>query len=187
MQIKIKLIGIFVCCLLALNIAYALDKPQQQSDPFDVYQEKESILSFTSEKSYLLPDIDISSSPLSIMGSSCSNLYSTTGEYCSGHVRIYYQCLQTVEGSEWQQRNENCEDYSGRCIEEDGQAKCVDGYGQTSYGKKILWTGILLIVVGAAFCILVFMGIIHPFFVFLGALLVYLGVTMLIKFFVGGV
>lgn len=181
MHKKIKLIGLIVCFLICVSFAYAIPQPNQPNDPFSSIQ----TLSITGGSDNL--DLDISPSSLSIMGSSCSNLYSTTGEYCSGHVRIYYQCFETLDGGQWQQRSENCEDYSGRCVEEDGKAKCVDGYGQTPYGKKLLWIGVSLIFIGLLICVLSLIGVIHPFFIFLGALLVYLGSTMLIKFIVGGV
>ena len=152
--------------------AIAIDQPENQADPF----ESPHTLSVYGDSG--LPDLDITPSPLSIMGSECSNLYKTTSEYCSGHVRIYYQCLETMDGGEWQQRSENCEDYSGRCIEEDGQAKCVDGLGQTGYGKKMLYWGIGLLIAG------VLAGIfIHPIFY----LIVIYAIYILIKFFMGGV
>lgn len=171
MHLKNKLILMIVLILASVSVL-AITQPENPEDPFSSPQ----LLSVYGDSA--LPPLDITTSPLSIMGSECSNLYVTTGEYCSGHVRIYYQCLQTMEGAEWQQRNENCEDYSGRCIEEDGKAKCVDGYGQTGFGKKLLIWGIGLLIVGA-----VAGYFIHPI-LFLVA--VY-GVWLLIKFFLGGV
>ena len=170
-KISLTILSIILCCAVVL----AIPKPDQPADPFST-SEYETLS--VSGESQSLPALDISASPNSLMGSECTNLYASTGDYCSGHVRIYYQCLPTLYGSEWQQRNENCEDYEGRCIEEDGRAKCVDYPGSTSHGKKMLFIGIALIVIG------VLAGIFaHPIFF----LLCILGIWMIIKMYLGGV
>ena len=150
--------------------AFAISQPDAPKDPFQS-------LTLTVANDGSLPNLDISAMN-SFAGTECSNLYASSNEYCSGHVRIYYQCLPTVDGGEWQQRSENCEDYSGRCIEEDGSARCVDGYGQTGFGKKLLVWGVVLILVGIGLAIWV-----NPIFF----ALVIIGVVLLIKFFLGGV
>jgi len=51
----------------------------------------------------------------SITGEPCSNQYKITGSYCSGNLRIYYQCLPSSSGWIWQKRVENCGDYNYIC------------------------------------------------------------------------
>ena len=127
-----------------------------------------------------LPTLDISASPLSIMGSQCSNRYATTGDYCSGNIRIYYQCLQTADGMEWQQRSENCEDYPGkaRCSEADGTAKCVDFAGSNDNTRLMVILGIVFIIGG------IVLGIVgHPVMFIMAVA----GVIMIIKVLSGGI
>jgi len=159
---------------LASFFVFAIDKPLAPSDPFD----SNVLLSVYGKSS--LPALDISASPLSIAGSECSNIYASTGDYCSGNIRIYYQCLQTMSGMEWQQRSENCEDYlgKGRCTESDGKARCVDFAGSRTESKAVIIVSIALILIG-----LVLGFTFHP--IFFG--LVILGIYFLIKTISGGV
>lgn len=163
-------------CICYSGSAYAMDKPANPSDPFNSYS---TSLSFMSTEQ-ILPSLSIAPSENTLMGSACSNLYATTGDYCSGHMRIYYQCLETLDGGEWQQRTENCEDYigGGRCAVQSGQAKCVDYAGTSSHGKALLFWGIGFLIVGVIGGIFV-----HPIFY----MAVVLGLWLLLKFFVGGV
>jgi len=169
-----KKLSLILMMLICIASALALPKPSNPADPFESPQ----TLSIYGSDS--LPVLDITASENTLMGSECSNLYATSGEYCSGHVRVYFQCLPAIDGSQWEQRSENCADYpgGGRCVEEDGKAQCVDYAGTTSYGKKMLVIGIVLIVGG------VLAGIYgHPIFF----ILVIMGVWLLIKMYLGGV
>lgn len=161
---------------LPISLANEIEQPPHPDSPFEP---SDSLLSVFQPQSEL-PDLDISASSNSLMGSECSEKYATTGEYCSGHIRIYHQCLPVSDGLEWQQRSENCGDYpgGGRCVMEGGKAECVDYAGQSSYGLKLLLFGVALTLGGAALGIFV-----HPVFF----ILVPIGVWLLIKFFTGGV
>ena len=79
--------------------------------------------------------------PSSIIGDSCTNEWSTTGDYCSGLIRIYYQCVPSLNGLIWEQRSENCGSYGGRCMIKDGVAQCVDLPGETPYSHKVMLIG----------------------------------------------
>lgn len=201
---KLSMIAMLAMILiLCIGLAYAIDKPSHPDDPFE--PDGLSTLSVADSGDNTLPPLSIAPSPNSLMGSSCSNLYKTTGEYCSSHIRIYYQCLETMDGGEWQQRSENCGDYpgGGRCIEEDGQAKCVDFAGTSPYGTKMLVIGLVLIAVGVGTFFIPFRKknrgkgrgkgkskkrSMLPYFVWLlGIVLVLLGIWMLIKMILGGV
>ena len=85
----------------------------------------------------------------SIQGTSCTNLYETTGDYCSGHLRIYYQCLPTLDGGQWEQRTEDCESYGGRCSELFTEAKCVDYPTSSPRSKIIIAVSILFLIISA--------------------------------------
>lgn len=162
-----------VIALMSIAIAESIPKPSQPSDPF----EPSVLLSVYGSSS--LPALDITASN-SFAGTACTEKYASTGSYCSGHVRVYYQCLPTMDGNEWQQRSENCGDYPGGgiCAMEDGQATCKDYAGQTEYGRKMLFMGIGLVVVGALAGFFV-----HPILF----LLIPMGVWILIKLWVGGI
>ncbi len=84
-----------------------------------------------------------------IEGETCYKEYATTEGYCSGNIRIYYQCLQRLEGKQWIRQSENCGDYDGRCVIRDGKATCITGEGGGISGKTIL------IIVGVILALLV--------------------------------
>ncbi len=166
--------------MIAAPLAFALSQPTQPDDPFGDMPLTLSSLPGTSG----LPDMDIHPSSLSIAGSACSALYSTTNEYCSGHIRIYYQCLDTIEGPEYQQRTENCAEYPGGgiCVQDGSKARCESYTGTTSYGKKLLMTGIGLIAGG------ILLMILAPLLFKIGGMaLILLGLYYLLKLWLGGV
>ena len=169
---------IFLISAFCIASAMATEQPNSPPvaplDPFG----QDVLLSAFGDTS--LPALDLSAYPLSVMGTQCSNVYATTGDYCSGNIRIYYQCLQTMDGSEWQQRSENCEDYpgKGRCSEADGQARCVDFAGSTSSTRAMIIIGIVLIIGGILLGFLV-----HPVF-FIASLV---GGYMMFKTISGGI
>jgi len=144
---KILLFGIMVLVMMGMAFAQPDSPPPETDDPFETTDGAFSLIGGEEET----PSIDLTPSGSSLSGSSCSNQYATTNEYCSGEVRIYYQCLPTADGLEWQQRSENCGDYvgGGRCVEEGNKAKCVDMGGDTSYGKTVLALSMVLIIIGS--------------------------------------
>ncbi|RLJ00632.1 MAG: hypothetical protein DRP06_01690 [Candidatus Aenigmatarchaeota archaeon] len=74
-----------------------------------------------------------------VIGESCTNQYKIIGDYCSGNIRQYLQCLPSVNGLTWQQRSENCGDYGYLCYAGD----CVP-----SSTSNILMQNVLLIIGG---------------------------------------
>jgi len=82
-----------------------------------------------------------------IEGERCYEEYGTTEGYCSGNIRIYYQCLQRMEGLEWIRQSENCGDYSGRCVIKDSKAQCITGETKTSTKTIAIVIGIILLLV----------------------------------------
>ena len=170
-------ITIFLLCAIPAVADQDISQPDNPGDPF---ANSGGTLFSIFKGDSALPPLDITLSTSSIMGSECSNLYTSTGHYCSGHLRIYYQCLPTMDGGEWQQRSENCGDYpgGGRCSQGSGKAECVDYLGDTTHGKKLLWWGIGLIILG-----LVLGFFVHPLFFIIAII----GIYTLYKFFLGGV
>jgi len=70
----------------------------------------------------------------SIEGEPCSNQYKISGSYCSGNIRMYYQCLPSSTGLTWQKRSENCGDYNYICYAGD----CVPSSTSNIFKQKIL-------------------------------------------------
>jgi len=81
-----------------------------------------------------------------IEGTICYKEYGTTEGYCSGDIRIYYQCLQRMEGLQWIRQSENCADYDGRCVIREGKATCLTGEsGGFSGTTIIIIVGIIIV------------------------------------------
>ena len=125
-----------------------------------------------------------------ILGQPCTNLYATTGEYCSGHIRQYYQCVPSTTGGQWERRSENCADYftGGICMEDSGKATCE--VGVTDHVKN---TTIWLLVAIIAGIILLIGGFFLPTMylkiaaMFVGGLLIVYGINLAQKLVLGGV
>ena len=83
-----------------------------------------------------------------IIGESCTNQYKTTGDYCSGNIRQYLQCLPGSYGSmTWQQRSENCGDYGYICYAGD----CVPSSTSNVFMQNALLIIGGIIAIGGAF------------------------------------
>lgn len=76
---------------------------------------------------------------------SCTNLYAVENSYCSGNIRQYMQCLPMSGGiNTFQQRSENCEQYSGTCVTVDGKAECTNQVGSSQASQQtLLFAGII--------------------------------------------
>jgi hypothetical protein len=125
-----------------------------------------------------------------IAGQSCSNMYATTGEYCSGHIRQYYQCLPSTTGGQWERRSENCMDYltGGICMEDSGKATCEVGVTEHVRNTSI-WLSVAIIVgigllIGGFFLPTIYLKIAA---MFVGGLLLLYGINLAQKLILGGV
>lgn len=77
----------------------------------------------------------------SIEGTSCTQRYAITGNYCSGNtLRVYYQCLPTNEGLVWQKRSEDCTLQNGLCY--NGECRTKKSYFLT---KTLILLGIIIL------------------------------------------
>jgi len=77
-----------------------------------------------------------------IEGQECTNEYAVTGEYCSGAIKEFYQCLRyDMNTMIWQKRSEDCSKYSAVCIAKD----CTFGYVGSKLGVAVLVSGLILI------------------------------------------
>ena len=99
MNFKI-LTGLFLSFLFMSSIAVALTQPIKPIDPL----EKEGFDFLSIIK------------PPAPGTSTCTDINAETNSYCSGNIRIYQQCIRTVDGGEWQQKSEDCSAYpNGVC------------------------------------------------------------------------
>ena len=83
----------------------------------------------------------------SIEGTSCTNRYATSGDYCSGNIRMYYQCDYKDGGLTWQKRSENCGDYNYICYAGD----CVESSTSNVFMKNAMLIIGGIIALGGAF------------------------------------
>jgi len=134
---KMKKIIYLIMSLILISSVLAVSKPAQQPDPFKVFY-------LTVAGTQKLTAFDIAPPPSSIVGRECTNLYSTTGDYCSGHLRVYYQCLPHLDGNWYEQRTENCKDYDGRCSVINNVARCTDMSGTSPYSRNLFITGLIV-------------------------------------------
>jgi len=82
-----------------------------------------------------------------IEGEPCYEKYKTTEGYCSGNIRIYYQCAPRTSGLEWTRQSENCGDYNGRCVIRDNKATCIVGGPYSGSNITIIIGFIIFIIV----------------------------------------
>lgn len=93
---------------------------------------------------YTLAHKDIVLYSGSIEGTACTNRYATSGDYCSGNIRMYYQCDYKNGGLTWQKRSENCMDYGYLCVSGD----CVLTSTQNILYKNIKQVLVFLGIIG---------------------------------------
>lgn len=185
-KLIISLIAIMLMLVVALSVsAEDIPKPAAPVDPLAGFLQPDGTLAITGAGDSAAP-LSISSSGTGLEGTPCTNLYATMDEYCSGHVRIAYQCRETIDGPEWTQISENCANYlgGGICVMEDNKAVCDSFAGSTSQGKKMLWIALGLIVVGGS---LIFIPFLAPGPQIVGAVMMLISIWLFIKLYLGGV
>jgi len=131
-----KQIIYLIMSLILISSVFAVSKPAHQPDPFTTFY-----MSITGTQQ--VEALSVAPNPDSIVGKECTNIYSTIGDYCSGHLRIYYQCLPHTDGNWYEQRTENCENYDGRCAVVNSKAQCVDMPGTSPYSRKLFIAGLI--------------------------------------------
>jgi len=122
------LMAAFFAVLLMSSMVFALDKPPQ-INPLQNLKIKTTQYS-------------IAGIPLD--GQACTLEYATTGSYCSGSLRMYYQCLyQTVDSMAWEKWSEDCSAYSAYCVAGD----CRGGYVSSDFSYLIVLMSAIIIAV----------------------------------------
>lgn len=130
MKAAIVLLALF---LLAAN-AVAIEKPEPVL-PFDTQQ---LAMAFAVTQ------------PTPPAAGECFDLWATANVRCSGDIRLFDQCVASLDGGEWQPRSENCKAYGAdwTCLNNE----CVD-FGSVLPDKMETITAVVvgIAVVGAIY------------------------------------
>ncbi len=107
----LSLIAIMVAVAMQVSSVMAISQPLKPTDPFAG------------------PNVFSITAPVAPSTGECNQYYAESGSYCSGGFRIYKQCIQTLNGGQWQQRTENCELYGSGGTCQNGACIIVSGGG----------------------------------------------------------